>query len=196
VTLVAIDFSFNEDHEQRYLPFWSPHFYLITSTDHRKTLSKTLCRLFSKTDEIPRPVWVPTFRNKAHRRSYALKMRFIRRIGYWEIRKRKGKIGKYRNAGPDKLRAGSFRATNTTYSHRGTGHPYMKLLFFVSLNQVSTVSDESDDFFELIFLKQYKEKRERVIENRVTFITTKTNNNNTWLGQVGMPANQHASAQA
>jgi hypothetical protein len=72
----------------------------------------------------------------------------------------------------------------------------MKLLLFVSLNQVSTVSDESDDFFELIFLKKYREKRERVIENRVTFITARTNNNNTWLGQVGIPIFQHASAQA
>ncbi len=105
VALAGIDFSFNEDHEQKYLPFWSPHFYLITSTEHKKMLGKKLRKLFSKTDEIPHPVWIPRFHNKAYRRSYALKMRFIRRIGYWEIRKRKGKIGKYRNAGPDKLRA-------------------------------------------------------------------------------------------
>src|SRR6266478_1230186 len=105
VALGAIDFSFNEDHEQKYLPFWCPHFYLITSTKHRKTLRKKLRKLFSKTKEIPHPVWIPRFHNNAYRRSYALKMKFIRRIGYWEIRKRKGKVGKYRNAGPDKLRA-------------------------------------------------------------------------------------------
>jgi hypothetical protein len=72
VALGGIDFSFNEDHEQKHLPFWSPHFYLITSTKHKKTLSKKLCKLFSKTEEIPRPVQITSFKNKAFRRSYAL----------------------------------------------------------------------------------------------------------------------------
>src|SRR5262249_13835286 len=82
IALGGIDFSFNEDYEQKYLPFWSPHFYLITSTDHRKTLSKKLCKLFSKTEEIPHPVQIKSFENIARRRSYALKMDFRRRIGY------------------------------------------------------------------------------------------------------------------
>src|SRR6266404_384147 len=32
VALGGIDFSFNEDRDEKYRPFWSPHFYLITST--------------------------------------------------------------------------------------------------------------------------------------------------------------------
>ncbi len=105
VALGAIDFSFNEDYEQKYLPFWSPHFYLITSTDHRKTLSKKLCKLFSKTKEIPHPVQIKSFENIARRRSYALKMDFRRRIGYSEIKKIEEKIRKCRNTSRDKLRA-------------------------------------------------------------------------------------------
>jgi hypothetical protein len=105
VALGAIDFSFNEDREQKYLPFWSPHFYLITSTDHRKTLSKKLCKLFSKTREIPHPVQIKSFENIACRRSYALKMDFRRRIGYSEIKKIEEKIRKCRNTSRDKLRA-------------------------------------------------------------------------------------------
>jgi hypothetical protein len=101
VALGGIDFSFNEDREQKYLPFWSPHFYLITSTKHRKMLRKKLRRLFSKAKEIPRPVKFSPFRNKARRRSYALKMNFKRRIGYDDIKK----IRKCRNTNCDKLRA-------------------------------------------------------------------------------------------
>ena len=105
VALGAIDFSFNEDHEQKYLPFWSPHFYLITSTKEKAVLRKKLCKLFPKTDEIPRPVKISLFRNKARRRSYALKMNFRRRIGYHEIKNQNGRIRKCRNTSHDKLRA-------------------------------------------------------------------------------------------
>jgi hypothetical protein len=105
VALGGIDFSFNEDHEQKYLPFWSPHFYLITSTADKATLKKKLCELFSKTEEVPRPVKITSFENIARRRSYALKMNFRRRIGYWEIKSKKEKIRKCRNTSRDKLRA-------------------------------------------------------------------------------------------
>jgi hypothetical protein len=105
VALGGIDFSFNEDREQKYLPFWSPHFYLITSTADKAILKKKLCKLFSKTEEIPRPVKITSFKNKAFRRSYALKMNFRRRIGYWEIKRKKGKTRKCRNTSRDKLRA-------------------------------------------------------------------------------------------
>jgi hypothetical protein len=105
VALGGIDFSFNEDHEQKYLPFWSPHFYLITSTTDKVILKKKLCKLFSKTEEVPRPVKITSFKNKAFRRSYALKMNFRRRIGYHEIKNIKEKIRKCRNTSRDKLRA-------------------------------------------------------------------------------------------
>jgi hypothetical protein len=105
IALGGIDFSFNEDYEQKYLPFWSPHFYLITSTADKAILKKSLFKLFSKTKEIPRPIKISPFRNKADRRSYTLKMNFRRRIGYWEIKNIKGKIRKCRNTSRDKLRA-------------------------------------------------------------------------------------------
>jgi hypothetical protein len=105
IALGGIDFSFNEDYEQKYMPLWSPHFYLITSTKHRKTLSKKLCKLFFKTKEIPHPVQIKSFENIACRRSYALKMDFRRRIGYSEIKKIEEKIRKCRNTSRDKLRA-------------------------------------------------------------------------------------------
>lgn len=103
--LGGIDVSFNEDHEQKYLPFWSPHFYLITSTKEKAVLKKKLRKLFSKTKEIPRPVKITSFKNKARRRSYALKMNFKRRIGYIDIKKENVKIRKCRNTSYDKLRA-------------------------------------------------------------------------------------------
>jgi hypothetical protein len=105
VAFGGIDFSFNEDHEQKYRPFWSPHFYLITSTKEKTILKKKLCKLFSKAEQIARPIKITSFKNKAFRRSYALKMNFRRRIGYWEIKSKKGKIRKCRNTNYDKLRA-------------------------------------------------------------------------------------------
>jgi hypothetical protein len=104
IALGGIDFSFNDDHEQKYLPFWSPHFYLITSTADKATLKKKLCKLFSKAKEIPHPVQIKSFKNKAYGRSYALKMDFRRRIGYSEIKKIEEKIRKCRNTSHDKLR--------------------------------------------------------------------------------------------
>jgi hypothetical protein len=102
VALGGMDFSFNEDQKQKYLPFWCPHFYLITSTKHKKTLSKELCKLFPpKQKKIPRPLKITSFKNKAFRRSYALKMNFKRRIGYNDIKKTR----KCRNASGDRLRA-------------------------------------------------------------------------------------------
>jgi hypothetical protein len=102
--LGGIDFSFNEDHQQKYRPFWSPHFYLITSTKEKAILKKKLCKLFSKAEQIPRPIKITSFKNKAYGRSYALKMNFRRRIGYHEIKKENGKIRKCRNTSRDKLR--------------------------------------------------------------------------------------------
>ena len=105
VALGGIDFSFNEDHDEKYQGFWCPHFHLITSTKNKKRLSKKLCKLFSKTKEVPHPVQIKSFKNSAYGRSYALKMNFWRRIGYNDIKNRKGKIRKCRNTGRDKLRA-------------------------------------------------------------------------------------------
>lgn len=101
----GIDFSFNEDREGKYQPFWCPHFYLITSTKDKKALRKRLRRIFLRMEEVPRPVRISPFENIARRRSYALKMNFRRRIGYYQIKNQNGKIGKRRNTSRDKLRA-------------------------------------------------------------------------------------------
>src|SRR6266404_4228747 len=105
VALGGIDFSFNQDREEKYQPFWSAHFYLITSAENKTTLRKKLLRIYLKSDEVPRPVYFPSFRNKAYRRSYVLKMNFGRRIGYIEFKNQNGKIRECRNTSSDRLRA-------------------------------------------------------------------------------------------
>jgi hypothetical protein len=106
IALGGIDFSFNEDHNGKYVPFWSPHFYLITSTDNKMTLRKRLRKLFLQSDDIPRPIMISDFDNGAYCRSYALKMSFKRRVGYDDVKiQKKGTIRACRNANRDKLRA-------------------------------------------------------------------------------------------
>jgi hypothetical protein len=105
IALGGIDFSFNEDREGKYQPFWSVHFYLITSTESKTKLGNKLRGIYLKSEEVPRSVKISSFNNIAVRRSYALKMNFRRRIGYAEIKNRNGKIRKCRNTSSDKLRA-------------------------------------------------------------------------------------------
>jgi hypothetical protein len=98
----GIDFSFNEDRENKWLPFICPHIYFITSTDDREKLRRILKAIFLKTDEVRRPIKLPRFKNNAYRRSYSLKMIFKRRISYYK--KRKERPTKSRNTSYDKLR--------------------------------------------------------------------------------------------
>ena len=98
----GIDFSFNEDRENKWQPFICPHIYFISSTDDRKELRRTLKKIFSKTDEVHRPIKLPLFHNTAYRRSYSLKMTFKRRISHYKMRKEKPT--KSRNTSTDKLR--------------------------------------------------------------------------------------------
>jgi hypothetical protein len=103
VLIGGIDFSFNEDKEARYKPFWSPHFYLITSVTDERKLKRQLKTLFKAAPGIPRPVRVPRFHNLAKRRSYAFKMVFKRRIGLTDETRRDGR--KCRNTSRQRLRA-------------------------------------------------------------------------------------------
>jgi hypothetical protein len=105
IALGGIDFSFNEDHDETYVPFWCPHFYFMTSTADKTALSKVLGEAFLKTEEIARPVKITSFENDAYGRSYALKMNFYRRIGYNDVKKGKWKIRKCRNTNGGKLKA-------------------------------------------------------------------------------------------
>jgi hypothetical protein len=98
----GIDFSFNEDRENKWQPFICPHIYLIASTDDREKLRRTLKKIFLKTIEVKRPIKLPRFQNNAYRRSYSLKMIFKRRISYYKMRKEKQT--KSRNTSSDKLR--------------------------------------------------------------------------------------------
>ena len=99
----GIDFSFNEDRDQRWRPFICPHIYLIACTDDREKLRRTLKTIFPKTIEVHRPIKLPLFQNNAYRRSYSLKMIFNLRISYYK--KRKGNPAKKsRNTSNDDLR--------------------------------------------------------------------------------------------
>jgi hypothetical protein len=101
----GVDFSFNEDRDARYPPFWCPHAYLITSSI-LDTQIKTLRKCFASTAEIPKPLMVTPLQNNASRRSYALKMTFDRRVGYEEANVVKdGGTRKCRNTTDDRLRA-------------------------------------------------------------------------------------------
>ena len=99
----GIDFSFNEDRDQKWQPFICPHIYLIASTDDREKLRRMLKPIFPKTIEVHRPIKLPLFQNNAYRRSYSLKMIFKLRINYYK--KRKGNpTKKSRNTSNDDLR--------------------------------------------------------------------------------------------
>jgi hypothetical protein len=99
----GIDFSFNEDRDGNYEPFWSPHFYLITSVTDESKLKRQLKHAFKTAPGIPRPVKVSGFYNSARRRSYAFKMVFHRRIGISNENRRDGR--KCRNTSRQRLRA-------------------------------------------------------------------------------------------
>jgi hypothetical protein len=105
VALGGVDFSFNEDRAKRHSPCWCPYFYLITSSEAKKTLSTSLKRFFKKGHAVWRPVWISAFENDGSRRSYALKMDFVRRIGYHVIKLINGKVRKLRRSRKDKLRS-------------------------------------------------------------------------------------------
>ena len=107
----GVDFSFNEDREGKYAPYWSPHMYLITTVANRRKLRQRLRGCFKKRDAIPRPVKITSFHNSARRRSYALKMYFGRRIGYDQMRRCERKVRKCRNTSFDKIRAPDRRRT-------------------------------------------------------------------------------------
>jgi hypothetical protein len=100
----GIDFSFNEDRDQQWQPFICPHVYLITSTDDREKLRRTLKKIFRKTIIVHRPIKLPLFQNNAYRRSYSLKIIFKRRISYYKMRK-DNPTKKSKNTSNDDLRA-------------------------------------------------------------------------------------------
>jgi hypothetical protein len=110
MALGGVDFSFNEHRNGRYLPIWAPHAYVVTLAKHKHRLSKILSTFLNKGgrhgNRVPRPVKVVPFHNNAFRRSYALKMRIKRRIGYEQIKVDKsGKIRRRRKTRPERLRA-------------------------------------------------------------------------------------------
>ena len=87
IAIGAIDFSFNEDKDGKYKPFWSAHYYVITSVANKAKIKKMLKRLFTSDRRIPRPVKISAFDNSSRRRSYAFKIQYNRRIGVDAIRK-------------------------------------------------------------------------------------------------------------
>jgi hypothetical protein len=102
----AVDFSFNEHQDNDYEPFWCPHIYLITADENIDQAAETLRDIYKSSKQVPRPIKISEFQNKASRRSYALKMNFRRRIGYWESKEtQNGEKRKRRNTATDRLRA-------------------------------------------------------------------------------------------
>ena len=79
----AIDFSFNEDADDRFEAHWCPHVYLITVLQDRKAVKKELKRVF-QTDwnAVRKPVKIQDFESTHQRISYAFKMYFDRRVSY------------------------------------------------------------------------------------------------------------------
>jgi hypothetical protein len=102
VAVVGVDFSFDEDRDGAYDPFWSLHFYLIAAIADKRAISRILRKIFHKDARIPIPVKAVPFDNSAYRRSYALKIKFDRRIGFRTVRK-DGRT--CRNTSADRLRA-------------------------------------------------------------------------------------------
>src|SRR5205823_12386769 len=80
--LGGIDISLNEDRDGKYKPFWSIHHYIVAAPDNEEEIKAILRELFHATKRVPRPIKISSFENSSRRRSYALKMRFGRRIGY------------------------------------------------------------------------------------------------------------------
>ena len=106
IAIGAIDFSFNEDKEGKYKPYWSAHYYVITSVANKSRVRKILKRFFASDRRIPRPVKISAFDNSSRRRSYAFKTHFKRRIGVDAIKEGKdGTLRKCRNTSRQRLRA-------------------------------------------------------------------------------------------
>jgi hypothetical protein len=106
VAIGAIDLSFNEDKDGKYKPYWSAHYYVITSVANKSRVRKILKRLFASDRRIPRPVKISAFGNSSRRRSYAFKIQFNRRIGVDSLKKTKdGIVRKCRNTSKQRLRA-------------------------------------------------------------------------------------------
>ena len=107
VAIGAFDFSFNEDKNGKYDPFWSVHFYVITSVANKAKIKKILKRLFASDRRIPRPIKISAFDNSPRRRSYAFKIQFKRRAGVDAINYNKADAStrKCRNTSRQRLRA-------------------------------------------------------------------------------------------
>jgi hypothetical protein len=63
VAIGGIDFSFNEDEQNKYSGFWCPHAYVIVATQNRRQLAARLDG-FTPSLEIPHPTKVTPFKKK------------------------------------------------------------------------------------------------------------------------------------
>jgi hypothetical protein len=108
IAIGAIDFSYNEDKEDKegkYEPFWSAHYYIITSVANQARVKKILKQFFPAKRRIPRPIKISPFNNSRLRRSYAFKIQFNRRIGIDTVKNMSdGTIRKCRNTSRQRLR--------------------------------------------------------------------------------------------
>lgn len=100
----GIDFSYNEDRDGKYQPFWCIHVYIVTSIGNRGRIKRQLKRIYLSDSRIPRPIKISGFSNSARRRSYAFKTIFFRRVGYDAVIIRNGVERKCRDTSQDRLR--------------------------------------------------------------------------------------------
>ena len=120
IAISAIDFSFNEDKDGRYEPFWSAHYYVITPVANKVRVRKMLKRLFASDRRIPRPIKISAFNNTAWHRSYAFKIQYNRRIGVDAIRQMEdGSTRKCRNTSRQRLRVAERLELYTYLDHIG-----------------------------------------------------------------------------
>ncbi len=101
----GLDFSFNEDKEGRFLPHWSPHFWLSVPSYNRSRWEILLRRSFPKSIAVPRPIRTAPWDGSRRALGYAVKTDFQRRITYDKPMAYRDSWRMCRNSRKDRLRA-------------------------------------------------------------------------------------------
>ena len=85
VVLGGIDFSFNEDSQERWTPHWQPHWQLAVEGCSSEEFIKALKAWYSKDPKdkaCPKPIYTDEIDNPIEQLSYLVKPFFERRVSY------------------------------------------------------------------------------------------------------------------
>jgi hypothetical protein len=96
VFIGAVDFSFNEHHQQKYSPCWCPHLHGFIIADRRRRVAKALKRQFPRTTITPTPVKIVAWDRDIKAAYYMMKSVFKRRIAIDHGKRFDKKTGEYR----------------------------------------------------------------------------------------------------